>query len=224
MCDRFILHADLDDLSERYGVSKVLSYYSHQNSRLPHESVAAITQKGSKRTLDEFRWGLMPFWARDSVQADSDNVFRNRAFDYLVKRQRCIIPGSSFDRVTRLDPKNENSERYIVQNGQTFAMAGVYDVWNSSFGEELRTCTIIIKKSTNDSTGADERIPVILDEQQIDTWLDPNVFHKNELMEWMQSIELPPLRLLPASYGDRANDVEEENSGALTAQPRIAKP
>ncbi|MFE5319648.1 SOS response-associated peptidase family protein [Paenibacillus sp. NPDC056579] len=229
MCDRFILHADLDELNERYGITRALSYYSHQNNRLPNESIAAITQKDSVRTLDEYRWGLMPFWARDSVLADNLNVFRNRAFDYLVKRQRCVIPGSSFDRVTWLNPKKEAVDRYIAQDGRTFAMAGVYDVWKGSLGEELRTCTIVTRKRTDDDTGSEVRVPILFDEEQVEAWLDPKRFDKTALMHWLESIQSPQFQKLPVSLWDRADgleglDGEALGTGTISAQPRIAKP
>ncbi|WP_282941743.1 SOS response-associated peptidase family protein [Paenibacillus sp. RC67] len=219
MCDRYTLTADLSELSDRFRVSKTIFYYANQRSMKPQQSIAVISVKNHERTLDEFRWGLMPFWAQDSILADYQSIFDKRAFDHLLKRQRCIIPGSSFDRVTPLNRKEEKVSRYIVHEGRTFAMAGVFDVWCGSFGEELRTCSILTRKVRNKDTGEFETVPLILNEEQSDTWLDTDLFDKNALYRWMRSLESPTLRELPASWWDRADSWEPEEDGI--ASPSI---
>jgi len=224
MCDRFLLHAESNDLSERFRITRTLAYYAHRKNRLPNEPIAAIIQKDQVRTLDEFRWGLMPFWAPDSIQADIYSLFSKRAFDYLVKRQRCIIPGNSYEQVIRTNGKKERSTRFMMPDGQPFAIAGVYDVWNSSSGDELRTCTMITRTVYNDSTGREEQAPILLDEQQIEKWLDPAMFDKTAIVQWLDKIKLPQLHRITMSSLDRKSDRDEENTGAVAVRPRIAKP
>ncbi|GAA4871227.1 SOS response-associated peptidase [Paenibacillus vulneris] len=214
MCDRFNLTADLTELNDRYRLSKTMFYYANDRSLRPQQPITAITAKGNERILDEFRWGLMPFWAQDSVLVDSEAIYDKRAFDHLLKRQRCIIPASSFDRVTSLGRKKEQVQRYMTNDGQTFAMAGVYDVWSGSFGEELRTCSILIKRIQNNETGSMETVPFIMNEEQADTWLDTELFDKSALYRWMRTVELPPLRLLPDSWQDMADSQDQEDGAA----------
>ncbi|MBE1446354.1 SOS response-associated peptidase family protein [Paenibacillus sp. OAS669] len=214
MCDRFNLTADLTELNDRYRLSKTMFYYANDRSLRPQQPITAITAKGNERILDEFRWGLMPFWAQDSVLVDSEAIYDKRAFDHLLKRQRCIIPASSFDRVTSLGRKKEQVQRYMTNDGQTFAMAGVYDVWSGSFGEELRTCSILIKRIQNNETGSMETVPFIMNEEQADTWLDTELFDKPALYRWMRTVELPPLRLLPDSWQDMADSQDQEDGAA----------
>ncbi|WP_028550376.1 SOS response-associated peptidase [Paenibacillus sp. UNC451MF] len=219
MCDQYTLTADLSELNDRYNITRTMFYYANQRSMLPKQPIAAITVKNQERTLDEFRWGLMPFWAQDSIHADYQTIFEKRAFDHLLKRQRCIIPGSSFDKITPLDQKQQKINRYIVQDGRTFAMAGVYDVWCGSFGEELRTCSILTRKIRNESTGLEEVVPLILDVEQTDTWLDTDLFDKHALYQWMRTLDAPKLRELPAAWWDRADSWDPEEEGI--ASPSI---
>ncbi|MCS7459483.1 SOS response-associated peptidase [Paenibacillus doosanensis] len=222
MCDRFTLHAELSDLQDRYGLSKALFYYANQRSLQPQQPIAAVVVQHGERILDEYRWGLMPFWAQDSIVADSASVFGKRAFDHLLKRQRCIIPGSSFDKVYRPNAKEEQVSRFIIPGGQTFAMAGVYDVWSGSFGEQLRTCAILTRKVRNFSTGLEDTVPLILNEEQVDTWLDPGLFNKQLLREWLHSTANPPLCELPTALWDRAGSWDETDLD-IVAVPYIAE-
>lgn len=213
MCDRYTLTAELSELSYRFQISRTMFYFVNQRSMRPQEPISVISVKHQERTLDEFRWGLMPFWAQDSIHADYHSIFEKRAFDHLLKRQRCIIPGSSFDRVTPLNRKEEKVNRYIMHDGQTFAMAGVYDVWCGSFGEELRTCSILTRQVRNNETGREETVPFILNDEQADTWLDPDLFDKDVIYRWMKTLKSPALRELPAAWWDRADSWEPDEEG-----------
>jgi|GEM_PF-5365094 len=209
MCNRLTLHTDVSELSDAFGISRVLFYYANQRSLVPNESIAVIRMQGEERTLDAFRWGLMPFWAQGANRADIGTAFERRAFDHLLKRQRCIVPASSFDQVTVLGKKREEVRRFVVPGRPAFGMAAVFDEWNGSFDEELRTCTILTRKVWNESLNAEEHVPVILDAEQMDRWLSPKLFDKALVKELLESASVPPLRELPAALWDRVWDEEE---------------
>lgn len=209
MCNRLNLQADVSELTDSFGVSRVLFYYANQRSLVPNESIAVIRTKENERTLDECRWGLMPFWAQDANRADISTVFEKRAFDHLLKRQRCVVPASSFDQVTVLSKKQEKVRRFVMPSRATFGMAAVFDEWNGSFDEELRTCTILTRRVWNDAQGLEEQVPVILNPEQIERWLSPDLFDKQLVQELVDSIEKPALRELPSALWDRLWSEEE---------------
>ena len=55
-----------------------------------------------------------------------------------------------------------------------FGLAGIYDVWKSSGGYELTTCTIITCAPNATMAPIHHRMPVILLPEDEDAWLDPD--------------------------------------------------
>ncbi|PYI49933.1 SOS response-associated peptidase family protein [Paenibacillus flagellatus] len=197
---RFTLQADVGRLTERFGVTQVLAYYESEREKAPTGNVAAICSKGNERMLDEFRWGLMPFWAKDSVQADARSVLGNKTFDYLLKRQRCVIPCTTYYRVVPEDGKKSGPDRIVLHEGDSLGMAGIYDVWVSPQGEELRTCTILSMEQA--APGREEQVPMLLGEEQIEEWLDGAYKDKDDVERLLETIAArqPRLRPLPSGY------------------------
>ena len=95
MCHSVSILADVNDVMKQFRIDRLLSYTANRYEVVPTESVSAImiNRKG-ERLLDEFRWGLMPFWAKDAVCGERDSIFTNTAFERIIKKQRCILPAA----------------------------------------------------------------------------------------------------------------------------------
>jgi len=58
----------------------------------------------------------------------------------------------------------------------TFGIAGLYDVWRSPSGdEELRTCMMLMTEANPLVSLYQGRMPAILDEEQTNLWLQPEL-------------------------------------------------
>lgn len=134
---------------------------------------AIIEDKKGERILDEFRWGLMPFWARDAVCADSDELFDNPVFGRIIKKQRCVIPCSGFF-VSQTKGKHTQWVKISMRSG-TFGIAGIYDVWRAPSGEELRTCNILMTRANSVVSSYHDRMPAILEQEKVGKWLSKGV-------------------------------------------------
>lgn len=185
MSYRITLQADAGQLTGHFGVTQVLAYYERNIERGPTEYITAICAKGKERVLDEFRWGLLPFWARNSVQADGVSILANRSFDYLLRRQRCVIPCSTYYRFVP-EQRKRKAERILLHRGSSLPMAGVYDVRISPLGEELRTCTILTTRSS--APGREEDVPMLLGPEQIDAWLSSDHLDKRSIRDLVERI------------------------------------
>ena len=53
------------------------------------------------------------------------------------------------------------------------AFAGVWDRWRAPDGQALTTCAIVTCPANADMAGVHDRMPVILDREARDRWLDP---------------------------------------------------
>ena len=69
MCGRFTLHAEYMTLPREMAVENARIKLSPRYTIAPTQLVAAVVQEAQGRTLDAFRWGLVPFWAKTSRSA-----------------------------------------------------------------------------------------------------------------------------------------------------------
>lgn len=199
MSFRYTLQADTGRLIGHFGITHVLSYYETDREFGPTESISAICTKPNERVLDEFRWGLLPFWARNAVQADGLAILANKSFDYLLKRQRCVIPCSAYYRYVPGQGKRK-PERVLLHKGELLAMAGVYDVRISPQGEELRTCTILSVPAL--ASGREEQLPILLTPEQTDRWLAPDYLDKRAVRDMVETIAETQPKWLPQRSGE----------------------
>ncbi|MEF3306060.1 SOS response-associated peptidase family protein [Paenibacillus sp. GYB003] len=187
MSYRFTLQADARSLIDRFDVTQLLAYVESDREYAPTEAVFAISGKENERILDEYRWGLLPYWAKNAVQADSRSVLNNKSFDYLLKRQRCVVPCSAYYRLEPARRRNREPQPIMLHSGdRPLAMAGVYDVRISPNGEELRACTILSVHSA--APGFEEEVPMLLADRQIDAWLSADFLSKREICDLVETI------------------------------------
>lgn len=189
MCHSVSILADVNDVMKQFRIDRLLSYTANRYEVVPTESVSAImiNRKG-ERLLDEFRWGLMPFWAKDAVCGERDSIFTNTAFERIIKKQRCILPCSSFYvRVT--EGKETQWVKFKMRSG-TFGIAGLYDVWRAPSGEEeLRTCMMLMTEANPLVSPYHGHMPAILDQEQAEKWLDPELKDSRLLRSFLRPVD-----------------------------------
>jgi putative SOS response-associated peptidase YedK len=69
-----------------------------------------------------------------------------------------------------------------LQNGEPFAFAGLWEHWEKGEDESIETCTIITTEANELMSPIHNRMPVIIDAQNYEQWLDPKT-GKTELLK-----------------------------------------
>lgn len=175
MCGRFSLITDLPSLQTQFHFESYEEMEPRYNIA-PSQNILVIGSNGTKRVGSMMKWGLVPFWAKDTkigykmINAKAETLDGKASFRPLLKRRRCLILSDGF-----YEWKKEGTEkkpfRFTMENRKPFAMAGLWDSWTK--GEELLyTCTIITTEANHTVKTIHERMPVILPEDSYDTWLD----------------------------------------------------
>lgn len=215
MCERFSLTTEMPELTKEFRIDKVLTFYKPRYNVAPTQSIQAIVANGKERWLDEFRWGLVPFWGKDAVNADSSSMDEKRAYKRIYTKNRCVIPSDGFY-VWQLgkDGKTQQPMRIVTTNRRVFGMAGVYEVWRSPQGDyELRTCTVLTTAANRVVAPMSERMPVILDEDGIEQWLDSSLTDKNRLRFLLRPAAAEIMRAYPVSQ--RVNSADHEQPDCI---------
>ena len=122
----------------------------------------------------------MPFWSKDlsggarMINARAETVATLPAFrDALVSR-RCIIPATRF-----YEWRRANGARipHSIQrsDGSPMSFAGLWAAWHDPTSQErVLSCTIVTTTANRMMAPLHDRMPVILDDEDVDLWLDPS--------------------------------------------------
>lgn len=188
MCGRFVLTADGVAIQQHFDLTSVPDgLVTARYNIAPTQPVPVITND-DPTALTAHRWGLIPSWAKDPamgsrlINARAETVHEKPSFRSAFKRRRCLIPANGFYEWKR-DGKNK-SPYFVHLKGQAlFAFAGLWEIWHSPEGDELRTCTIITTEPNAVVSPLHNRMAVILTPGDYERWLSPD--------------ELPPEALLP---------------------------
>ncbi|MGF7032370.1 putative SOS response-associated peptidase YedK [Paenibacillus mucilaginosus] len=215
MCERFSLSSPLQEVSERFGIRQVRFAYTPRFNIAPTQPVSVIVPHKGERMLEEHRWGLVPFWGKDAVNADSSAVHEKPAYRKLFAQQRCIIPSNGFY-VWKTVKKKREPLRVVLKEGGLFGMAGLYEIWKDTRGKEYRTCTVMMTRANRLVFEYDERMPVILDDAAMDDWLDPL---RNGQTDFLQSLLQPYAPERMRAYAVSPEVAGREELGAEDVEP-----
>ncbi|MCQ6562513.1 SOS response-associated peptidase [Paenibacillus mendelii] len=207
MCQAISSAADVSELTERYQIEKVLFHSTHSREINPTESVCAVFEHPyDGRLLDEFRWGLMPFWAKDSIWMESRTMLWKPIFDRILKRQRCVIPCTGFY-VSRTEGKQTHRAKVSMRSG-TFAIAGLYDIFRApTGGEETRTLTLITTQANGLVSPYSRQMPAILEEEHVERWLKGSFDDPFEMHAMLKPMDA--MRMLSVPIGSAPGDKVE---------------
>ena len=179
MCGRFTLHAEDITLHREMAVENARIKLSPRYNIAPTQLVAAVVQEAQGRTIDAFRWGLVPFWAKDlkignhMINARAETIASKPSFKAALKRRRCLIPASGYYEWQKTDDGKVPHYLHML-DGRPFAMAGLWEEWTSPEEEIVCSCTIITTEANDFAAAIHHRMPVVLDATAQSAWLDPD--------------------------------------------------
>lgn len=184
MCGRFTLTANPDKLQHAFPwvhiPEKVIQKYKPRYNIAPSQPVLAVISNGTPR-IDYLAWGLIPSWAKDPkignrlINARAETIAEKPSFRNAFRRRRCLILADGFYEWKKLSDTSRKTPFYIhLNNHQPFAFAGLWEIWQSSDGSEILSCTIITTRPNQVLKSIHNRMPVILNPDQQKIWLSPN--------------------------------------------------
>lgn len=178
MCGRFARKATIDEIQQAFAVDAVKTDLAPSYNIAPTQAVAVIVQspKG-KRGLVQLKWGLIPHWSKDPgiasklINARSESAFEKPSFKESWRKRRCLIIANGFYEWQ----KGSKTPLYVRFTDQSLvAFAGLYDFWQASpETEKIASCTILTTQANAKISQFHERMPVVLNPEQISLWLDP---------------------------------------------------
>jgi putative SOS response-associated peptidase YedK len=194
MCGRFAFHLTYTELIGIFKLVGCIEFTPRYNVAPTQQVVVIIAAEKPAGLMGVgMKWGLIPSWSKDTkmagamINARGETVAEKPAFRAAFKRRRCIIPVSGFYEWQKLDAKNKQPYYMTPAQEKVFRFAGLWEQWTSPEGEVIQSCTIITTTSNHKLEFLHDRMPVILDEEGMEVWLD----HGIEDPKVLQSLIVP---------------------------------
>jgi putative SOS response-associated peptidase YedK len=180
MCGRYRLSRRKQLVAEYFDAVPGEDEWNPRYNIAPTQPVPVVRQNQQKpiRELSLLRWGLIPSWATDpsigfrTINARSETVTTTASFREPFRSQRCLLPADGFYEWVR-NGKSKQPFCFEVGDGEIFAFAGLWDRWTDPCGEVIETCTILTTTPNTMLQDIDDRMPVILNPVDFDSWLSP---------------------------------------------------
>lgn len=192
MCGRFTLIASPEEIAEAFDVTDVPQTLAPRYNIAPTQPVAAVrVNPGTgRKELAHFHWGLIPFWSKDPsiggrlINARSETAAEKPAFRAAFKYRRCIIPASGFYEWQKQNGSKQPLYIYHADK-ELLGLAGLWEHWQSPDGSEIESCTILTTGPNELMKPIHNRMPVILEPVDYETWLyeeEPHLDQLNHLL------------------------------------------
>jgi len=88
---------------------------------------------------------------------------------------------------------------FEVNDGELFAFAGLWERWKDPNGQLIKSCSILTTTPNAVTSAVHDRMPVILDRDNYDSWLDPGFTHMAAACELLKPYDARLMRSFPVS-------------------------
>ena len=192
MCGRFVQFSSIRTLENYFNIQTAPEEIEPSYNIAPTQKIPVIVKKEDYQ-LQRMYWGLVPSWAKNLSSASrltnarAETVATKPSFRAAFKKRRCLIPADGF-----YEWKGEkgNKQPWFISlpSGQPFAFAGLWEIWKDKQAlpdqPDYRSCTIITTEASKSVQDIHHRMPVILQPEAYDEWLDP----ENQDVQQLESI------------------------------------
>ena len=126
MCGRFSI-AGFEGIEERFQLEIEFPDLKPNYNVAPSQNVPVIPNNGSNQ-LALFRWGLIPYWAKDPaighkmINARAETVDEKPSFKTCLQRKRCLIVADGFYEWKK-EGTTKRPHRITLTNKELFGFA-----------------------------------------------------------------------------------------------------
>src|SRR5664280_1475507 len=221
MCGRYRLSRRKQLIQEYFETSDEVEWEPRYNIA-PTQNVGIIRQDRAKpeRRFSLARWGLIPCWAKDSrmgnkmINTRSETVTEKPAFREAFERRRCLIPTDGFYEWKRA-AKVKQPFHFGLQDDSLFAFAGLWDRWKNASGQVVESCSILTTEPNALLADVHDRMPVMMNPEHYDLWLDPGLRRVDALKEMLNPFDATLMKRYPVST--RVNFVKNDDPECAAA-------
>jgi putative SOS response-associated peptidase YedK len=222
MCGRFTQQRPASELAEIFAAEPLADELGARYNVAPTDDAFVVVQRGDRRAVTAYRWGLVPHWSDDPkgaarmINARAETITTSPAFRDAFERRRCIVPVDSFYEWKR-EGTVRQPYRIVRADDRPLALAGLWAGWHDPTTEEVRrTFTIVTTTPSEAIADLHDRMPVVLRDGSWERWLgDGGVTDPSELLAMLQPSDDIELRVYPVNR--YVNDVRRDGPELIEA-------
>jgi len=203
MCGRFVVAGASSDLVALFDVDLPADNLPAPSWNIaPTDPVSIVLDSIPKtaeddipvRRLEAARWGLVPGWAKDpkvgvtAFNARIETLGEKAHFTNAIRKRRAIVPATGYYEWHTVG--STKTPHFIhLPDGELFAFAGLYEWWRNPAAAEndpdkwLLSTTIITREASGALAQIHDRMPLFLQPELIDEWLDPHTEDPHDVLE-----------------------------------------
>lgn len=208
MCGRFSIISNSRSIEDHFKLVRS-GEFIHSYNVSPSRNIPVVHLENGERCLANMHWGLIPHWAKDTkikpINAKAETIESKPFFRSAFKKNRCLIPANGFYEWKRIN-KNKQPWYFRLKDSELMAFAGIWDHWEHN-GEHIDSCTIITTDANDVMKPVHNRMPVILDPDDYNTWLLEG--NKNLLLPYSGKMEAWPVSTVVNNPSHNGKDLIE---------------
>lgn len=247
MCGRYASARKRIELLEEFSVQRdaVAEPLAPDYNVAPTKPVYAVLTRGAdtavgrpgqpERQLRVVRWGLVPFWAKDTkigsrlINARAETVADKPAFRRAFAQRRCLLPADGYYEWQQTADGPKQPFFITRADGGSLAFAGLYELWRDATVPDgdpeawLWTATIITTSAPDELGKIHDRMPMTVGAAGWADWLDPANSRAADVSALLTPAAVSGLTTYPVSTA--VNSVRNNGPQLIEpARPRLVAP
>lgn len=172
MCGRFLLESDIEYILKQYRILKAEVDNYKKGDYYPSQDVPIVLKK-NERTLKLAKWGFDLVNKKTLIiNARAETVSTKPMFKNSFYTSRCIVPANLF-----YEWKDEGNDKKIMhevylKNKSLISLGGLFKTSYDKKGNEYISFAIITTEANSKMKEIHSRMPLIINEDSLDYWLN----------------------------------------------------
>jgi putative SOS response-associated peptidase YedK len=212
---KLLFHVDAKlELSPRYNIAPTWAP--------GYEPPVVFETQQAGRQVALARWWMIPSnWSRPlnalpaSFNARSEEIERKPFWSGSFESRRCLVPTTGWREFN--GARGQRRAFQFHYGHDLFAFAGIWDRWTSPEGEQVQSFAIVTVAANDVVRPIHDRMPLCIDPDLYDLWLDPGVSGVRALA----AARAPPRALAVYEADARGNDIRVEGPEAIAPAQQL---
>lgn len=231
MCGRVSVVQESGDYARFLDVVNKVESWEPRWNLGPQQKLMGARDHKNERTLDTFKWGLLPSWSKDergsftTFNARAETITAKPTFRTAFAKRRLLIP---VDNYFEWHPKGKKgAQPYLFErtDGEPLVFAGLWEWWRAKGdeGDGILSASIITCEAGPDMEDIHNREPVALEPADWARWLAAET-PADELLSMLHPGEPGRLHHYPVSKSMGAVSLKVDGENVRNDKPEFIEP
>lgn len=177
MCTRYVFTDPAEAIRDLFRITAPLPNWPPSYNVAPTHIMPVIRPIDGGREIAMMQWGLIPFFSKEgkrsitTFNARAEELRSKPIYRESFKTRRCVVPVTGYIEFTGAKA-NKTAHLFTRKDGKPIALAGLWDRWQSADGAARKeTYTIVTTAPSAFAAQFHDRMPLVLEPKDVDTWL-----------------------------------------------------